>query len=123
MLKRLCRSHRRLKHCEAALAQRGASASGVTAQSRAAIYWINGLNGSIYTSQLASGRHDTQSSEQPCTAPGEQMLESKVPCSGALDRVKVPHNIGRKRLYWPRLEDKIWYTVDKDVTLSHPQKT
>ncbi|CAB1430242.1 unnamed protein product [Pleuronectes platessa] len=37
--------------------------------------------------------------------------------------VKVPHNIGRKRLYWPRLEDKIWYTVDKDVTLSHPQKT
>ncbi|CAB1427982.1 unnamed protein product [Pleuronectes platessa] len=38
---------------------------------------------------------DTQSSEQPCTAHGEQMLGSKVPCSGALDRAhglhKPPH--------------------------------
>ncbi|KAJ4940403.1 hypothetical protein JOQ06_026706 [Pogonophryne albipinna] len=34
--------------------------------------------------------------------------------------VKVMHYIGRNRFFWPRLEDKIWYTVDKVVTLIPP---
>ncbi|KAJ8355257.1 hypothetical protein AAFF_G00078390, partial [Aldrovandia affinis] len=38
---------------------------------------------------------------------------------GALE-VKVMHNIGRNRFFWPRLEDQIWYTVDKVITLIPP---
>ncbi|KAJ4933475.1 hypothetical protein JOQ06_030303 [Pogonophryne albipinna] len=34
--------------------------------------------------------------------------------------VKVMHYIGRNRFFWQRLEDKIWYTVDKVVTLIPP---
>ncbi|KAK5618803.1 hypothetical protein CRENBAI_011150 [Crenichthys baileyi] len=38
---------------------------------------------------------------------------------GAVE-VKVMHNIGRNRFYWPLVEDKIWYTADKIVTLICP---
>ncbi|KAK5910516.1 hypothetical protein CesoFtcFv8_004344 [Champsocephalus esox] len=34
--------------------------------------------------------------------------------------VKVMHYIGQNRLFWPRREDKIWYTVDKVFTLIPP---
>ncbi|KAM6892831.1 neural cell adhesion molecule 2-like [Lycodopsis pacificus] len=34
--------------------------------------------------------------------------------------VKVMHSIGLNRFYWPRLEDKIWYTVDKVLALIPP---
>ncbi|KAM3833952.1 nephrocystin-1 [Diretmus argenteus] len=39
--------------------------------------------------------------------------------NGSLE-VKVMHNIGRNRFFWPQKEDKIWYTLDNIVTLIPP---
>ncbi len=39
--------------------------------------------------------------------------------SGAVE-VKVMHNIGQNRFYWPLVEDRIWYTADKIDTLICP---
>ncbi|CAB1433774.1 unnamed protein product [Pleuronectes platessa] len=49
-----------------------------------------------------------------------QLMTSPKTLLESAFEVKVMHNIGRNLFYWPRIEDNIWYTVDKVVTLIPP---